>query len=154
MFIYIYIRIQIYVFAHSSYAIKHFDATYIQTSIHTHTATLTHTNTDIHIRTCTHVCVWVCMFVFVLYICISVTSKTKSAHMGWLRSVGCLKLKVSFAEYSLFYRALLHKRRIMLRSLRIVATPYRSLGAFVLFVLHTFSLCCIHVPYVYVPTLC
>ena len=26
--------------------------------------------------------------------------------MGWLRSVGSIKLQVSFAEYSLFYRAL------------------------------------------------
>jgi len=43
--------------------------------------------------------------------------------MGWLRLVGSLKLQVSFAEYSLFYRALLQKRPIMLRSLLIVATP-------------------------------
>ena len=33
-----------------------------------------------------------------------------------------LKIKGSFAEYSLFYRALLHKRHIILRSLLIVAT--------------------------------
>ena len=39
--------------------------------------------------------------------------------MGWLRLVGSLKLQVSFAEYSLFYRALLHKRPIILRSLLI-----------------------------------
>ena len=44
--------------------------------------------------------------------------------MGWLRLVGSLKLKVSFAEYYLFYRALLQKRPIILRSLPIVATPY------------------------------
>ena len=44
--------------------------------------------------------------------------------MGWLRLVGSLRLEVSFAEYSLFYRALLQKRPIILRSLRIVATPY------------------------------
>ena len=31
---------------------------------------------------------------------------------------------VSFAEYSLFYRALLQKRPVILRSLLIVATPY------------------------------
>ena len=31
---------------------------------------------------------------------------------------------VSFAEYPLFYRALLHKRPVILRSLLIVATPY------------------------------
>ena len=33
--------------------------------------------------------------------------------MGWLRLVGYLKLYVSFAEYRLFYRALLHKRPII-----------------------------------------
>ena len=44
--------------------------------------------------------------------------------MGWLRFVGSLKVQVSFAEYTLFYRALLHKRPIILRSLLIVATPH------------------------------
>jgi len=44
--------------------------------------------------------------------------------MGWLRLVGSLKLQVSFAEYSLFYRALLQKRPIILKALLIVATPY------------------------------
>ena len=43
--------------------------------------------------------------------------------MGWLRIVGSLKLKVSFAEYRLFCRALLKKRPIFLRSLLMVATP-------------------------------
>ena len=31
--------------------------------------------------------------------------------MGWPRLVGSLKLHVSFAKYSLFYRALLQKRQ-------------------------------------------
>ena len=31
-------------------------------------------------------------------------------YMGWLRLVGSLKSQVSFAEYSLFYRAILQKR--------------------------------------------
>jgi len=44
--------------------------------------------------------------------------------MGWLRLAGSLKLQVSFTEYRLFYRALLQKRPIILRSLLIVATPY------------------------------
>ena len=44
--------------------------------------------------------------------------------MRWLRSVGSLKLQIAFAEYRLFYRALLHKRPIILRSLLIVDTPY------------------------------
>jgi len=38
--------------------------------------------------------------------------------------VGSLKCQVSFTEYRLFYRALLQKRPIILRSLLIVATPY------------------------------
>ena len=45
-------------------------------------------------------------------------------HMGWLRLVGSSKLQVSFAEYRLFYRALLQKRPIILRSLLVEATPY------------------------------
>jgi len=44
--------------------------------------------------------------------------------MGWLRLVGSIKLYVSFAEYCLFYRALLQKRPIIVRSLLIVATSY------------------------------
>ena len=33
--------------------------------------------------------------------------------MGWLQSVGSIRLQVSFAEYRLFYRALLQKRPII-----------------------------------------
>ena len=50
--------------------------------------------------------------------------RSKYQNMEWLRLVGSLKLQVSLAEYSLFYRALLQKRPIILRSLLIVATPY------------------------------
>ena len=46
------------------------------------------------------------------------------SRMGWLPLVGSLKLQVSFAEYRLFYRALLQKTPIILRSLLIEATPY------------------------------
>ena len=52
---------------------------------------------------------------------------THQSHMGWLRLVGSLKLHVSFAEYSLFYRSLLQKRPITLRSLLIEATRYQGL---------------------------
>jgi len=46
--------------------------------------------------------------------------------MWWLRLVDFFKhIYVSFAEYSLFYRALLQKRPIISRSLQIVATTYR-----------------------------
>jgi len=46
--------------------------------------------------------------------------------MGWLRSVGSIKLQVSFAEYRLFYRALLQKRPIILSILLTKATPYEG----------------------------
>ena len=34
-------------------------------------------------------------------------------HVGWLRSVGSIKIQVSIAEYRLFYRSLLQKRPII-----------------------------------------
>jgi len=48
--------------------------------------------------------------------------------MRWLRLLGSLKLQVSFAEYRPFHRALLQKRPVILRSLLIVATPYKTRG--------------------------
>jgi len=45
-------------------------------------------------------------------------------HMGWLRLVGSIRLQVSFAEHSLFYRALLQKRLIILSMLLTEAIPY------------------------------
>jgi len=51
--------------------------------------------------------------------------------MRWLRLAGYLNLQVSFAEYRLFYRALLQKSPILLRSLRIVATPYLFLHTYI-----------------------
>jgi len=57
--------------------------------------------------------------------CTPCRKQTRHAYwpMGWLQLVGSLKLQVSFAEYSLVYRALLQERPIILRSLLIVATP-------------------------------
>ena len=43
---------------------------------------------------------------------------------GWLRSVGSIKLYVSFAEYCLFYKALLQKRPIISSILLTEATRY------------------------------
>jgi len=43
--------------------------------------------------------------------------------MGWLRLVGSMKLQVSFAEYSLFYRALLQKRPTIVSILLAEVTP-------------------------------
>jgi len=58
-----------------------------------------------------------CCSCFVFKICESFSP------MGWLRSVGSTKLYVSFAEYRLFYRALLQKRPINLSILLTEATP-------------------------------
>jgi len=49
---------------------------------------------------------------------------TTRHNMGWLRSVESIKLLVSFAEYCLFYKALLQKRPINLSILLTEATPY------------------------------
>jgi len=58
---------------------------------------------------------------------VSVCTCTHSS-MGWLWLVGSLKIWISSAEYSLFYRALLQKRPVFLGSLLIVATPYYNLS--------------------------
>jgi len=39
--------------------------------------------------------------------------RERFVNMGWLRSVGSINLKVSFAEYCLFYRAFLHRLIIL-----------------------------------------
>jgi len=57
-----------------------------------------------------HICKWPC--------------GDESAAMEWLRLVRSLQLYVSFAEYGLFYKALVQKRPIIWRSLLLVATPY------------------------------
>jgi len=58
------------------------------------------------------------------YCCQLCPSSFQENGMGWLRLVGYLKLWVSFAEYRLFYTALLQKRPMILRSPLIVAAPY------------------------------
>ena len=64
-----------------------------------------------------------CVYMFIdLYMYIYYIHQ-KRLVWGWLRVVGSFKLYVSLAEYRLFYRALLQKRPIILRSLPIVATP-------------------------------
>jgi len=55
------------------------------------------------------VCVCVCV-----YVCVrECVQRTGCGCMGWLRLVGSIKLYVSFAEYGLFYRALLQKSPIL-----------------------------------------
>jgi len=50
--------------------------------------------------------------------------------MGWLRIVGSIKSQVSFAEYGLFYRALLQKKPKILSILISEATPYLQSESF------------------------
>jgi len=45
--------------------------------------------------------------------------------MGWLRLVGFLKLYVFFAKEPYKTDGILQKRRMILRSLSVVATPYQ-----------------------------
>ena len=54
-----------------------------------------------------YVCICACVCVYVVCVCVS---HNVDPHMMWLRSVGSIKFQVSFAEYRLFYRALLQKR--------------------------------------------
>ena len=54
---------------------------------------------------------------WVMYTCVYIDT------IWWLRLVGSLKWQVSFAEYNLFYRALLRKGPVILRSLHIEGPP-------------------------------
>ena len=76
---------------------------------------------------CVAVCVALCVAVCV-GVCCSVLQCVALAAMKDMHGVATisrlLKLQVSFAEYRLFYRALLQKRPIILSSLLIAATPY------------------------------
>jgi len=78
----------------------------------------------IHIYRCMYIYTYIFMSIYVhIYIGLCTRIYTyKHICMGWLRLVGSLKLQVSFEEYCVFYRALLQKRPIMLRSLLIEAT--------------------------------
>jgi len=69
------------------------------------------------------------------------TDRSHPIYMRWLLElpVGSLKLQVSFAEYSLFYRALLHNRPIISRSLLIVAIPLTKMTVELTF--HNFACC-------------
>ena len=102
MYMYVYTRIQyMYIYVY----IYVFTGTYIIVQIYT--SIFIYLSTLIHIHRYTHVHTY--------------------TGMGWLRLVGSLKWQVSFAEYRLFYRALLQKRPIIVRSLLTIATPYMHL---------------------------
>jgi len=51
--------------------------------------------------------------------------------MGWLPLVGSLKLHVSFAKEPYNRDDILQKKRVILRRLLVVATPYHELDEFI-----------------------
>ena len=104
--------------------------THTHTHTHTHIHMYTHTHTHA-VSVCmitytymlhTHTCIYTCMHEHACQQMLTITL------IGWLRLVGSLKLQVSFAEYCIFYRALLQKRPINSRSLLIVTTSYVLCG--------------------------
>jgi len=62
------------------------------------------------------VCVWQCMRAWLVRVCIClcVCMHVYMFGMGWLRSVGSIKLYVSCAEYCLFYKGLFAKETYIL----------------------------------------
>ena len=86
---------------------------------------------DLRASACAGGCVWHGMRVNVLSVFVTEWFNVRTwrsqedEDIGWLQVVGSLKLYVSFAEHCPFYRALLQKRPIILKSLLIVANPYR-----------------------------
>jgi len=94
------------------------NVTWLRGMTHSFTRDMTHSYVTqlIHILTHSHV-VWLtllrhCHYSSHFHSC----REGANGNMGWLRLVGSLKLWVSFAEYSLFYRALLQKRPMVLRN--------------------------------------
>ena len=80
-----------------------------------------HVNIHTRMRLHTYICTYIYIYIYMYPHCSIYRIRTLLT-MGWLRLVGSLKLWVSFGDDSLFYRALLQKRLIILRSLLIVAT--------------------------------
>jgi len=88
--------------------------THTHTHAHIHTHTHTHTHAHTHTHTHTHCYVWYESYLDDMH------------HIRWLRSVGSFKLYVSFAKDTYKRDDILQKRRIIIWSLLIVATPYES----------------------------
>jgi len=117
----------------------------IHTNIHTYKRTYIRAYTNIHVLTRVHTYKQSSTnlrsgqnsYIFIqdplemVCLCFEGTHKEKETEiqslcMGWLRLACSLKLHVSLTEYCLFYKSLLQKRHMILRSLLIAATPYLS----------------------------
>jgi len=86
----------------------------------------------VYVCVCARVCVSLCVCVYVcVCVCVCVCARMCVLEKGANNAhIACLYCTThcpcfSLAEYRLFDRALLQKRPIILRSLLIVATPYR-----------------------------
>jgi len=80
------------------------------------------------------------MFICMKYVYVYMMACPSSLRfMGWLRLGGSLKLLVSFAKEPYKRDYILQKRRVILRSLLIVATPYLFMCLYMSYV------CYIHV---------
>jgi len=74
---------------------------------------------------CFSVWVWVCVCIFLAHKLV----ESLFVRVGGVATISrLLKITGRFAEYSLFCRALLQKRPILLSSLLIVGTPYLHFG--------------------------
>jgi len=104
--------------------------------VYIHLYMYTYTQTDYnYVCVYTYIQVYICVLCVGVHIYVYTHEHTQHSYvrvylyiqidMGWLRSVGSIKLQVPFAEYRLFYRALVQKRPMILRSLLILASPYR-----------------------------
>jgi len=104
----------------------HTHTTHAYTHAHTHTHTHTNTHTCARTHTCTHVRTHAHTNARTHAVVCTGHSGLFGEHvalMGWLRSVGALKLQVSFAKEPYKRDYILQKRPMILRSLLIEATP-------------------------------
>ena len=84
----------------------HSDVYVTQLQIHRYIETIQIYRHHINMQVHTYIDVCVSMTCLLMY--------RQCSYGGWLQSVGSIKLQVSFAEYRLFYSALLQKRPIIL----------------------------------------
>ena len=115
-----------YVYTYKNYALYTYSRRVSLTCIHIARVHITHTY--LHI---TYICIMYasCMKIQNVHSYHTIVMiHVQSYHMGWLRSVGSIKLRVSFTEYCLFYRALLRKRPVIQSILLTKATLYHIIS--------------------------
>jgi len=101
---------------------------YIHHNIHIrickYKCTCTHKSQYTYTQICIYKCTYIQITIYIYKYAYTNVHICKSRMSSPKLSVGSLKFNVSFAEYGLFYRTLLQKRTIILRSLLIVVAPY------------------------------